>query len=57
MRLFRTTFRDRDGKKRKARASGGKKFKELDATERNHPVEKVGRKIRRLMPFIDAKEV
>ncbi len=37
--------------------SGGKKFKELEATERNHPVEKVGREIRRLMPFIDAKEV
>ncbi|MGB2999083.1 MAG: ketol-acid reductoisomerase [Phycisphaerae bacterium] len=37
--------------------SGGKKFKELEATERSHPVEKVGREIRRLMPFIDAKEV
>ena len=37
--------------------SGGKKFKELEATERSHPVETVGREIRRLMPFIDAKEV
>jgi ketol-acid reductoisomerase len=37
--------------------SGGKKFKELEARERAHPVEKVGRELRRLMPFIDAKEV
>jgi ketol-acid reductoisomerase len=37
--------------------SGGTKFKELEATERSHPVETVGREIRRLMPFIDAKEV
>jgi len=29
----------------------------LEAAERNHPVEKVGRALRRLMPFIDAKEV
>jgi len=37
--------------------SGGKKFKELEAKERAHQVEKVGRALRRLMPFIDAKEV
>jgi len=37
--------------------AGGKKFKALEAAERNHPVEKVGRALRRLMPFIDAKEV
>jgi ketol-acid reductoisomerase len=37
--------------------SGGKKFKDLEAKERAHQVEKVGRALRRLMPFIDAKEV
>jgi ketol-acid reductoisomerase len=37
--------------------SGGAKFKALEQTERNHPVEKVGKELRRLMPFIDAKEV
>jgi len=37
--------------------AGGKKFKALEAAERSHPVEKVGRALRRLMPFIDAKEV
>ncbi len=37
--------------------AGGKKFKALEAKERSHPVEKVGRALRRLMPFIDAKEV
>ena len=37
--------------------AGGKKFKQLEATERAHQVETVGREIRRLMPFIDAKEV
>ena len=37
--------------------SGGKKFKKLEADERTHLVEKVGREIRRMMPFIDAKEV
>ena len=37
--------------------AGGKKFKAFEAAERNHPVEKVGRALRRLMPFIDAKEV
>jgi ketol-acid reductoisomerase len=37
--------------------AGGKKFKALEAAERNHPVEKVGRALRRLMPFIDAKEI
>jgi len=38
-------------------ASGGKRFKELEAKERAHPIEVVGREIRRMMPFIDAKEV
>ena len=37
--------------------SGGRKFRRLEATERAHQVEKVGKKLRRLMPFIDAKEV
>ena len=37
--------------------AGGKKFKALEAKERSHPVEKVGRALRRLMPFIEAKEV
>ena len=37
--------------------SGGKKFKDLEAKERAHQVEKVGRALRRLMPFIEAKEV
>ena len=37
--------------------AGGSKFKELEAAERAHQVETVGREIRRLMPFIDAKEV
>jgi len=36
---------------------GGRKFKALEKKERAHQVEKVGRKLRRLMPFIDAKEV
>jgi ketol-acid reductoisomerase len=37
--------------------AGGKKFKALEAAERAHQIEKVGRELRRLMPFIDAKEV
>ncbi len=37
--------------------AGGEKFKQLEATERAHQVEIIGKEIRRLMPFIDAKEV
>ena len=37
--------------------SGGAKFKALEAKERAHQIEKVGKDLRRLMPFIDAKEV
>ena len=37
--------------------SGAKKFRALEKAERDHQVEKVGRDLRRLMPFIDAKEV
>ena len=37
--------------------AGGKKFKALEAAEKGRQVEKVGRELRRLMPFIDAKEV
>jgi ketol-acid reductoisomerase len=37
--------------------AGGSKFKQLEAAERAHQVETIGREIRRLMPFIDAKEV
>lgn len=37
--------------------AGGEKFKALEATERAHQIETVGKEIRRLMPFIDAKEV
>jgi ketol-acid reductoisomerase len=37
--------------------AGGTKFKALEAKERAHQIEKVGRDLRRLMPFIDAKEV
>jgi ketol-acid reductoisomerase len=37
--------------------SGGKRFKNLEAKERAHQIEKVGRALRRLMPFIEAKEV
>jgi len=38
-------------------SSGAKKFKALEAKERAHQIEKVGKDLRRLMPFIDAKEV
>jgi len=38
-------------------ASGGEKFKALEAAERKHPVETVGKEIRRMMPFIDEKEI
>ena len=37
--------------------SGAKKFKALEAKERAHQVEKVGKELRRLMPFVDAKEI
>jgi ketol-acid reductoisomerase len=37
--------------------AGGKNFKALEARERAHQVEKVGKELRRLMPFIQAKEV
>jgi ketol-acid reductoisomerase len=32
-------------------------FKALRRKERNHPIEEVGRRLRRLMPWIDAKEM
>jgi len=37
--------------------AGGKNFKALEAKEKAHLIEKVGRQLRRLMPFVDAKEV
>jgi ketol-acid reductoisomerase len=37
--------------------SGGKKFAEHRERERAHPIEKVGRSLRRMMNFIEAKEV
>jgi len=37
--------------------AGGKNFKALEAKEKAHLIEKVGRELRRLMPFVDAKEV
>jgi ketol-acid reductoisomerase len=37
--------------------SGAKKFRALEMKERNHQVEKVGLALRRLMPFVDAKEI
>jgi ketol-acid reductoisomerase len=37
--------------------AGAKKFKALEKKERAHQIEKVGKKLRRLMPFIDAKEI
>jgi ketol-acid reductoisomerase len=37
--------------------SGAKKFRALEAKEKAHQVEKVGRELRKLMPFIDAKEI
>ena len=37
---------------------GGKvNFKRMEAADRNHPVEVVGRKLRKMMSWIDAKEV
>jgi len=38
-------------------ASGGEKFKALEAAERARQVETVGKEIRRMMPFIDEKEI
>ncbi len=37
--------------------AGSKRFKALEAEERERHIETVGRELRRLMPFIDAKEV
>jgi ketol-acid reductoisomerase len=37
--------------------SGAKRFRALEAKERAHQVEKVGLQLRRLMPFVDAKEI
>ena len=38
-------------------SSGAKKFRALELKERRHQVEKVGVALRRLMPFVDAKEI
>jgi ketol-acid reductoisomerase len=38
-------------------SSGAKRFRALEAKERAHQVEKVGLQLRRLMPFVDAKEI
>ncbi len=38
-------------------SSGAKRFRALEMKERNHQVEKVGLALRRLMPFVDAKEI
>jgi ketol-acid reductoisomerase len=32
-------------------------FKAIRRRERSHPIEEVGRRLRRLMPWINAKEV
>jgi ketol-acid reductoisomerase len=37
--------------------AGGKKFKALEEADRNHPVEQVGKQLRRMMKWIDVKEV
>ena len=37
--------------------AGAASFKAIRRIERNHPVEEVGRKLRRLMTWVDAKEV
>ena len=37
--------------------AGARRFKALEKKERAHQIEKVGKKLRRLMPFIDAKEI
>jgi hypothetical protein len=38
-------------------ASGGSKFKALYEKDYNHPIEEVGRKLRKMMKWIDVKEV
>ena len=37
--------------------SGGKNFKAMKEKDKNHPVEVVGRKLRKLMSWINSKEV
>ena len=37
--------------------SGGKNFKRMREADKNHPVEVTGRKLRKLMSWIDSKEV
>ncbi len=37
--------------------NGRPRFDPRRATERTHPIEEVGRELRRMMPFLDAKEV
>jgi ketol-acid reductoisomerase len=36
---------------------GGKKFRAWEAKEKNHPLEVVGRRLRKNMKWIEAKEV
>ncbi|HEY6563639.1 MAG TPA: ketol-acid reductoisomerase [Pirellulaceae bacterium] len=36
--------------------SGGEKFRSLRASQREHPVEQVGHRLRRMMPWIDTKD-
>ncbi len=36
--------------------AGGAKFKQLEEQSKNLPIEQVGRKLRKMMPWIDAKE-
>lgn len=38
-------------------SSGGKKFRALEKSEQNHPVEKIGKVLRKNMKWIDVKEV
>jgi ketol-acid reductoisomerase len=35
--------------------SGGKKFKAMEKAEAKHPIEKIGKKLRKNMKWIDAK--
>jgi ketol-acid reductoisomerase len=37
--------------------SGGKNFKAMKEKDKNHPIEQIGRKLRKLMSWINAKEV
>jgi ketol-acid reductoisomerase len=37
--------------------AGAPSFKAMRRAERNHPIEEVGRRLRRLMPWIKSKEV